>query len=99
MIIQKYKLNVHQREVIGSIIIFLSNKMKLLNFFNVKKILINKSYYIEGRDQSGIVGGCGVQLSLQAHAKYINIWDNSYKILTRNYQNSYTTEDARQIST
>ena len=55
-----------KREVIGSIIIFISNKIKLLEkFFNAKKIfLINKSCYIEGRDQSGIIGGSGAQLSL-----------------------------------
>lgn len=55
-----------KREVIGSIIIFASNKMKLMKIFLMQKkfFLINKSCYIEGRDQSGIVGGGGAQLSL-----------------------------------
>ena len=62
------------------------------------EILLSMKEEIE-RDENGGVGGHEAHLPVETHQKYIYMWNNSHKKLTRNWQNSYTHKAGRKIST
>ena len=57
------------------------------------------AFSLPRRDQDGGVGGHGVHLSPQARQKYVYVWNNSHRKLTRNWQKNCTIKAARKICT